>query len=97
MISNVKVTAPNDRDIVVFLIGMRVNRPLKIHKWLPIFGSMPKMLKELSSVKDSGLLHYELWFSRTVILVQYWDSVEKLMDYAVSKDKEHLRWTRFSY
>jgi hypothetical protein len=29
-----RVAADFDGDFVVFLIGMRINKPLKIHKWL---------------------------------------------------------------
>jgi hypothetical protein len=32
-----RVTAQIEGDFVVFLIGMRINKPLKIHKWLPVF------------------------------------------------------------
>ena len=32
-----RVTAKVDQDeFVVFLIGMRVNKPWKVHKWLPV-------------------------------------------------------------
>ena len=33
--------------LVVFLIGMRINKWWKIHQWLPVFLAMPKMIKEL--------------------------------------------------
>ncbi len=35
---------------------------------------MPRMLKELSPQPDLGFLHAEMWFSRTIIVVQYWRS-----------------------
>jgi len=35
-------------DFVVFLIGLEINKPWKIHKWLPTALLMPWMLKELS-------------------------------------------------
>ena len=41
-------------EFVVFLIGMRINRPWKIHKWLPVAMAMPRMIQELSADKDSG-------------------------------------------
>ena len=31
-----------------------------------------------------------MWFSRTIILVQYWESAEKLIAYSKAKDSEHL-------
>ena len=39
-----RMTAEIEGDFVVFLIGMRINKPWKIHKWLPVFLAMPKML-----------------------------------------------------
>ena len=69
----------------------------KIHKWLPVLMAMPKMLKELQTNPDLGLLHYEMWFSRTVILVQYWRSMDQLMAYAKNKEAEHLpAWRDFN-
>ena len=43
-----RMTAEVDGEFVVFLIGMRINKPWKVHKWLPVFLAMPKMLKESS-------------------------------------------------
>ena len=39
--------AEHDDEIVVFLIGMRINRPWKVTKWWPVFTAMPKMVKWL--------------------------------------------------
>ena len=44
-----RLTAHLEGEFVVFLIGMRVNRLWKIHKWLPVILAMPRMIKELSS------------------------------------------------
>jgi hypothetical protein len=38
-----RVTAKIEGDFVVFLIGMRINKPWKLQKWLPVFLGMPKM------------------------------------------------------
>ncbi len=32
-----RVAANIEGDFVVFLIGMRINKPWKLHKWLPVF------------------------------------------------------------
>ena len=42
-----RMAAQIEGDFVVFLIGMRINKPWKLHKWLPVFLAMPRMLKEL--------------------------------------------------
>jgi len=85
-----RLTASIDGDFVVFLIGMRVNNPLKVHKWWPVFLAMPPMIKELTRHPEMGLLHAEMWFGRTTIMIQYWRSMEQLLAYAMNKDAEHL-------
>jgi hypothetical protein len=38
-----------------------------------------------------------MWFSRTLILVQYWESAEKLFEYAKATESEHLpAWKAFN-
>jgi hypothetical protein len=55
------------------------------------------MLKELSRQPELGFIHAEMWFSRTIILVQYWRSMEQLLAYAKSKDAQHLpAWRSFN-
>ena len=44
-----RMTAEVPHGFVVFLIGMRINKLWKIHKWLPVFLSMPRMLSELEA------------------------------------------------
>jgi Domain of unknown function (DUF4188) len=41
-------TAEIEGDFVVFLIGMRLNRPWKVHQWLPVFTGMQRMPRELA-------------------------------------------------
>ncbi|NWO15161.1 DUF4188 domain-containing protein [Virgibacillus sp.] len=92
-----RYTTENEEDIVVFLIGMRVNRRLAVHKWLPVFLAMPRMIKELYTYKDTlGFLSMESYFGlRTTLMVQYWRSTEDLLAYA--KGKQHLAaWKRFN-
>ncbi len=97
MVKNGRMTATLDGDFVVFMIGMRFNKLWAIHDWLPVFLAMPKMLVELYSHKDLGLLHHEMWIGRTVLLVQYWRSKEHLLEYAKSKESHHLpAWQAFN-
>jgi hypothetical protein len=85
-------------DFVVFMIGMRVNKPWKVHRWLPVFLQMPKMLRELKGRPDSGLLGATQGFLSTgPVVVQYWRSFEQLERYARDPDAEHLpAWRRFN-
>lgn len=97
MIQRNRLTAGLAGDFVVFLIGMRINRPLHIHKWWPVASAMPKMLRELKQHPELGLLHAEQWFGRTVLVVQYWRSMQHLLDYAKAKDAAHLpAWRAFN-
>lgn len=97
MIHRDRLTARIDGDFVVFLIGMRINRPLFVHKWLPVATAMPKMLKELRAHPELGLLGHEMWLSRTAILVQYWRNLDALLAYAKAKNSRHLpAWRQFN-
>lgn len=97
MIHHERLTASIDGDFVVFLIGMRLNQPWKVHKWWPVASAMPRMISELRRQPELGLLHAEMWFSRTIILVQYWRSMDQLMRYATNKQAAHLpAWKAFN-
>lgn len=50
-----RVTADVEGELVVFLIGMRINRLWKIHKWLPVALAMPRMIRELSADPELGV------------------------------------------
>lgn len=97
MIRSERLTSRLQGEFVVFLIGMRINKPLQVHKWLPVTRAMPRMLKELQSKPELGFLHAEMWFSRTIIFVQYWRSMAQLLAYARNRDAEHLpAWRAFN-
>lgn len=93
-----RYTFDHDGDVVVFLIGMRVNKLHKVHKWLPTALAMPKMLVELFRQPDKGLLGARTYVSgRDVLVVQYWRSFEDLERYARSGDDAHLpAWRTFN-
>lgn len=92
-----RMCAEVNGEVVVFLIGMRVNKLWKIHKWLPVFLAMPKMIRELEQKPDLGFLGYHLWLGRTVIMLQYWRSLDQLYAYAKSRDNAHLpAWAAFN-
>ena len=93
-----RMTHDYDGDLVVFLIGMSINKHWRPDHWLPVFRSMPPMLRELSSDPSSGLLGYRLVFDlRGPWLVQYWDSLDKLYDYAGNSDTAHRpAWKAFN-
>ena len=47
-----RVTAQIDGEVVVFLIGMRINKPWKVHKWMLVARAMRRMLEELHAHPD---------------------------------------------
>jgi hypothetical protein len=93
-----RMTHDYDGELVVFLIGMRINKPWRLDLWLPVFTAMPAMLAELSKDKDSGLLGYRLAFGAGgPLVVQYWSSHEKLYRYATDRDAGHRpAWSAFN-
>ena len=97
MIRRERLTATLGGDFVVFLIGMRINRPLSVHKWLPVAMAMPRMIRELYAQPELGMLHADTWFARTIIVVQYWRSMDQLMAYAKDRNAAHLpAWQAFN-
>ncbi len=97
MIHRNRLTAKFTGNFVVFLIGMRVNEPLKIRTWLPFMQAMPKMIKELKNQPETGFLHAEIWYSRTSIMLQYWRSIEELNAYLQNTQSTDLpAWSTFS-
>jgi hypothetical protein len=93
-----RVCAEVDGGVVVFLIGMRINRFWKFWKWLPIVRAMPRMLNELDAHPELGMLSARAHFGlRNLVSVQYWQSVEHLQAFAHSLDKTHLpEWQAFN-
>ena len=92
-----RMTAITDEGIVVFLIGMRINNFFAFSNWVPVFMAMGRMLPELYKNLQLGFKSYQMWFSRTLILVQYWESAEKLLEYSKATDSEHLpAWKAFN-
>lgn len=92
-----RFTTENDEKIVVFLIGMRVNKRRAVHKWFPVFSAMPGMIKELYTHKEElGFLSMESYFGlRTTVMIQYWRSTDDLLAYA--KMQKHLSaWKNFN-
>jgi hypothetical protein len=96
-VANGRFTADVEGDFVVFIIGMRVNKPWKLRKWFPVAMAMPRMLRYLDKNPQAGLLGYRSAGSpRTPTLVQYWRSFEDLDRFAKQPDAPHLGpWRRF--
>lgn len=93
-----RYTTSIEGPFVVFLIGLRINRLLSVHKWLPVAKAMGPMLKELYASPSLGLLaaHSSLYW-RGIMVTQYWRSFDHLVAYAQSRDAVHLpAWKAFN-
>jgi hypothetical protein len=86
-----------EESVVVFLIGMRINRWRKVRSWWPAFTGMPRMLAELEKHPEAGLLGAKnYWAGRSFLSVQYWRSAEHLGRYARDPNLAHQpAWGRF--
>jgi len=93
-----RVHAERDGDVVVFVVGMRINAFWKVHRWLPVALAAPRMVRELRREEGSDLLGSWSFVSppRTVGFVQYWESFEALESYAHDSDALHRpAWTEY--
>ncbi|GAC1448385.1 MAG: DUF4188 domain-containing protein [Ktedonobacteraceae bacterium] len=93
-----RVTVANEQELVVFLIGMRVNSVWKVQKWAPVGAAMARMVKELNEHPEMGFLGAETTLNfPTTLMVQYWRSFEDLALYAGNRDAAHLpAWREFN-
>lgn len=92
-----RMTAEIEGEFVVFLIGMRVNQPWKVHRWFPVAMAMIGMLRELEADLKAGLLGYEGFGFLRPLLVQYWRSYEDLEAYAKDAQRRHLpAWIKYN-
>lgn len=89
-----RVTADIEGDFVVFLIGIRINKPWKLHEWLPAFMAMPRMIRELERRPGSGFLGHAMSLG---VIVQDWRSFEHLEAYARDADPQYWpAWVDFN-
>jgi hypothetical protein len=93
-----RMTVANEQELVVFLIGMRVNKIWKVQKWIPVATAMTRMLKELNEHPEMGFLGAEMTLNfPTTLMVQYWRSFEDLAVYAGNRNAVHLpAWREFN-
>lgn len=84
-------------EVVVFLIGMHVNRWRKFRSWWPSFIGMPRLLRELKHA-DAGLLGARsYWSGRVFMTVQYWRSAAELGAFARNSAMGHPAvWSAFN-
>ena len=88
-----RMTAEIKGDVVVFLIGMRINRFRRVSKWVP----SPSSRCRACCASSNGLpkrdcLGPRFYFGspRRPLIIQYWRSVEHLEAYARSRNASPL-------
>jgi hypothetical protein len=94
-----RYAADIDGDFVVFLIGMRVTKPWRPTKWVPVSRAMRQMLQQLKADPEKGLLgaHLAIILGVGPSVVQYWRSFEDLNRFARDPAALHLpRWRWFN-
>lgn len=95
-----RYTAQIDTSFVVFLIGMRVNQPWAIRKWLPVAQAMGPMIQTLTEHPEKGFLGAESFFRLFplgVMMMSYWRSFEDLERFARNPSDLHLpAWQSFN-
>jgi hypothetical protein len=83
-IRNGRFSVGNDQEIVVFLIGVRINRVRAVRRWVPVLRAIAPMLREAEADEHSGMLGYRRlrvgW--REAVVLQYWQSTDALMTFA---------------
>jgi len=93
-----RYTAQTDKPVVLFLIGMRFNNLFAFRRWFHVATAMPKMLAELKSKPNAGLLWERTHLSwRQLTSQQYWRSFDDLLRYAHDRDGVHFpAWAKFN-
>lgn len=99
MIQQGRFTAAHQGDIVVFLIGMRINNWLKFQEWLPVARAMQPMIEYLYQHPESGFLGATSQISmdfRQITMIQYWRSHQDLEHFARQDPSLHPEaWKNF--
>lgn len=85
-------------EVVVFVLGTRVNRWSAVRAWSAVLGAMPRMLAELSRERERGMLHQSTSLGRHgPVVTTYWRSLPELLAYAHDRDGEHRpAWRAFN-
>lgn len=94
-----RVTARSEAGMVLFIVGMRLNKLWAVHKWLPVMIAMPKMLVEQLKDPSIGMLGKPRTFlsGRLIQVHQYWKSYDQLERYASDSDRAHFpAWKAFN-
>ena len=80
-----------DGEVIVFPIGMKINRWWAIHRWFRPVVSTVRLWRHVQFVRPDGYLFgYLFFYSRGVGMVQYWRDFEALEAFAQDRGQPHL-------
>lgn len=90
-------TADIEGDFVVFIIGMRANRPWKLRKTLAVARAMPPILRDLEEHPEKGCLgsRQAMFSPISPVVVQFWRDFDSLERYAREDMLHSEPWKRF--
>ncbi|MCU0314207.1 MAG: DUF4188 domain-containing protein [Solirubrobacteraceae bacterium] len=90
-------TADLEGDFVVFLIGMRANRPWKLRKTLLVGRAMGPILRDLEAHPEKGCLgsRQGMLGPLSPLVIQFWRDFDALERYAKDDMLHSEPWKRF--
>jgi hypothetical protein len=93
-----RMTADLEGDFVVFLIGLRINKPWKPHRWMSAVRAGRRLDTALRNDPASGMLDSRLAFtSRGPMFVQIWRGFDDLERFAREQGGPHRAvWAEFN-
>jgi len=92
-----RLRVTKDDNFVVFLIGMHFKNLWKLHTWVPSVFILPKILNELTYIRESGFLGYQMISYFPPVIAKYWKSVKLLEFHTKNRDEnKYPAWNRFT-
>ena len=86
-----RYTAHTDDPVVVFAIGMRINRLWAIHRWLRPTLNTVRMWWHMQRRRPAGYLNgYLFVYQRGVGMMQYWQDFDTLEAFSRDDSQPHL-------
>ncbi len=86
-----RYTARVDRPLVVFAIGMRLNRPHALHRWVRPMMNTVRMWRHVQHRRPAGYLGgYLFVYWCGVGMIQYWEDVDHLVAFSHDDTQPHL-------
>jgi hypothetical protein len=86
-----RFTAATDQSLVVFAIGMRINRRWAIHRWLRPTINTARMWWYLQRHRPAGYRNgYLFVYAWGVGMMQYWSDFDSLETFSHDREQPHL-------